>query len=468
MVQKIVFVGTQYGDEGKGVKQDFYVKQAVELSRNTVYLPPEADIGKIAFERYKPGTLFLVGDPNSYRVASTFLADQPSVWTMRWQGGGNAGHTVVVDGVKYALHQVPSGILIRGTYNLMGEGVFLEPRSCLKEIEELRKRGIIINKGNFGVASNAHVTLDYNIEADAGDSRLRTGHTSTGRGIKPTAVDKYGRVGIRFEEMFDLTTFTEALKLKFPNGMPNGVSHRDFALSYLPQIEGLREYSVLQENLLSNQGFNFGFGEGAQGFLLDIDRGLYPGVTSSNPSIPPFRANTIVGVVKGYASSIGGDRPFIGQMSEGLESTLRERWGEKGTTTGKPRNLGWLDIVALRHAIRSADIDCLVSTCGDRLEDLAALGEKPKLVVGYKINGKTFTDWDRTFHNRRVLYQAEPVFEELDAWTTFFDKDSGRLTENAQVFVDRVEKLTGTEFVAHGYGPGIDDVLEVKKLLKAA
>ncbi len=430
MTYRLAFIGAQTGDEGKGVRVDFYAQKAAEYSASE--------------------------------------NKDPKVWTMRWQGGANAGHTVEREGQKFALHQVPSGILIDGTYNLMGEGVFLEPRACLREIDALKKRGVNIRSSNFGIASNAHVTLDYHVDADSCDARLQTGHTSTGRGVKPTAVDKYGRVGIRFAEFLELDSFIEALARKFPDKMPDGKAHRDFALKYLPEIDGLKEYCVLQEGILSNRKFDFGIGEGAQGFLLDVDRGLYPGVTSSNPSIVPFRADKIVGVVKAYASSIGGDRPFIGQIEKGLEEILRTKWAERGTTTGKPRNLGWLDVVALRHAIRSADIDYLVSTCGDRLEELAKMGEKVRIVTGYKIKNKTYSDWDKTFHDRRILYGAEPDFEEFEPWENFVDKETGKLTENAQIFVDRLERLTGTEFIAHGHGPGIKDVMEVKDILRIA
>ena len=427
MTKKIAIIGTQTGDEGKGVRVDYYAKKAVELH------PSERD--------------------------------RPKVWTMRWQGGANAGHTVYSNGERYALHQVPSGILIDGTFNLMGEGVFLEPRACLREVEDLRRRGVKVDYANFGIASNAHVTLDYHIELDAGESRRTVGHTSTGRGVKPTAIDKYGRVGIRFAEFLDRNLLESLIEQRFPQGV-SGKTPKDFVNSYLPEIEGLREFLTLQERVISNPSFKVGIGEGAQGFMLDIDRGLYPGVTSSNPTMPPFRADKIVGVVKSYASSIGGDRPFVGKMAEDLENLCRDEWGEKGTTTGKPRSLGWLDIVALRHAIRSADVDCLISTCGDRLEYLRGLGELPKLVVAYKIGDKSFTDWDASFHKRITLNGAEPEFEEFEPWNEFFDKKTGKLSDNAQRFMDRVEYLTGVEFVAHGTGPGIDDVLELKNILE--
>ncbi len=429
MTYKIAFIGAQTGDEGKGVREVYYVKKAVDLAT------------KLSGER-----------------------EELYAWTMRWQGGANAGHTLEINGQRYALHQVPSAIVIPGTYNLMGEGVFIEPKSCLNEINELRKRGIDINIANLGIASNAHVTLSYHLEDDTTASVRRVGHTSTGRGIGPTAVDKYGRVGIRFQEFINRLAFIESLEQRFPTSPPHKI--RDIANQYSREREELGEFSALQENVLNNLRFKFGIGEGAQGFQLDVDRGLYPGVSSSSPSIVSFRADKIVGVVKMYESSIGGNRPFVGRISDvNLENRLRTLWGEHGTTTGKPRNLGWLDAVALKHAIMSAEIDCLVSTCGDRIGDLSKMGGNVKVVVGYKIDGNVFCNWDRSFHDRRTLYRAQPIFEEFEPWETFFDKDKGKLSPNAQRFVDRVQELVGVEFVSHGYGPDIKDVFEVKDIL---
>ena len=425
------FIGAQTGDEGKGVRVVYYAKKAVELSMRC------------------------------YGASET-----PRVLTMRWNGGADAGHTVEMDGSRYALHQIPSSILIRGTYNLMGEGVFLGPRGVAKEIAELRGKGVRIDTDNFGIASNAHVTLEYHIDADAPDSVAKTGHLSTGKGIKQTAVDKFGRVGIRFEEFLEREEFIGALKHRFPNGMPDKFeSYEKFADSYAAERDALREFSILQSDVLNRPEIIWGFPEGAQGFQIDVDRGLYHGVTSSNPSIVPVRTKLNVGVVKMYESSIGGGRPFVGRMEERLETPLREAWGEFGTTTKKPRNIGWLDAVALKNAVRSSDIDCLVSTCGDRLEELARRGEKVRIITAYDVDGKRFEKWDKSFHKRSTLHRATPVFEELEPWDSFFDKEKQELTPNAQRFVSRVEELTGKEFIAHGYGPGVDDVHEVRDIL---
>jgi adenylosuccinate synthase len=427
-MKSVAFIGAQSDDEGKGVRVAYYAN----LARNHLQK--------------------IYGD------------SKPHILVMRWQRGANAGHTLFSDGKRYALHQLPSGIILPGTFNLMAEGVYFNPRKAKKEIEDLRMRGVKINQNNFGISSNSHVTLDYHVDLDDLDSLGRTGHTSTGNGIKPTAVDKQARVGIRFEEFLDRTEFIEALKKRFPDEMPQKyISYEHFADSYVAEMEALSDLSVLQTDVLRMDSLKVLIGEGAQGFQLDVDRGAYPGVTSSNPSIVPFRTDSIVGVVKMYESSVGGGRPFVGRMNKNLETRLRESWKEFGTTTGKPRNLGWIDIVELRNAIDSSEIDFLIGTCGDRLQKLTKFGEKVKMIVAYEIEGKKFEKWDKSFHKRRNLYQANPIFEEFDAWDKFYDPKTKSLTQNAQKFVNRIEHLTNKKFIAHGYGPEIDDVLDIDK-----
>mgnify|MGYP001592689598 FL=1 len=431
-------IGVQTGDEGKGVRGAYYVKRAVKLAIDGLN---SLDSGK----------------------------NLPLVWTLRWQGGGNAGHTVEIEGKTRKLHQIPSGILIPKAYNLMGEGVFYNPREGMQEILNLQSDGVDISQRNFGIASNAHVTLDYHVDEDQGD-RQKKEHTSTGRGIRPTAVDKFGRTGLRFEEFLDRQTFIEVLRDKrFPKNFPTSFgSIENFVDSYEKEREFLAQFSVLQSDILNSKDFTYGIGEGAQGFKLDVDKGLYSGITSSNPAIVPFRVDTVWGVIKMYESSVGHDRPFVGQMHTELESVARERWNEFGTTTKLPRDLGWIDIVALRHAINSCGIDYLIGTCGDRLELMSELSQPVRLVVAYDLDGKKYSDWDKSFHNRRTLYRATPVFEEFEPWKVFFDKEKGKLSPNAQIYVDRIQELTGKEFALHGYGPGIDDVYEVKDALAAA
>lgn len=425
---KTAVIGLQTGDEGKGVRDVRIVENAVERSG------------------FEPG-------------------DKPRVWNMRFQGGANAGHTAVKNGETYKLHQIPSGVLIPGSFNLMGEGVFFNPRSAVEELRGLQERGIEISPKNFGIASNAHVTLAYHTEEDRVDLEKQK-HTSTGSGIKQTAVDKVGRVGLRFEEFLDRDTFRDVLKEKrFPDFFPARLgSIEEFVDSYQDYVDFLKDFSVLQSKIVHGQEFQYGIGEGAQGFRLDVDRGLYPGVTSSNPSMIPFRADVILGVMKLYESSVGHDRPFIGQMPEKLEGIVREKWGETGTTTGLPRDLGYVDIVAINNAIESSEVDYLIGTCGDRLEVMHELGEPVKLVVAYEIDGTIYEEWDTSFHNRNTLYHANPIFERFSPWKRFVD-DNNELTGNAQKYVDRIQELTGREFILMGTGQGIQDVIEYKNPL---
>lgn len=431
--EEISIVGIQNGDEGKGKVVEYLAKKAVLRVRKK-------------FDNRKP------------------------VVVLRFQGGANAGHSITVRGEKYALHQIPVGILVPGTYNLEGEGVFYESRGGMKEILELRNRGVEITPDNFGIASNAHVTLANHIYEDRADF-MKPNHTSTGKGIKQTARDKMLGRGVRFQEFLDRETFIEILREKsFPGGLVavedgKTMSLEEFADSYEEEREFLSQFSVLQAKALKTHGTSLKIAEGAQGFRLDVDTGLYPGITASNPSRTPFRNGLVLGVVKLYESSVGHDRPFVGRILPPiLEARLRTAFGEFGTTTGKPRDLGWFDAVAVRHAIECTGTDYLVGTCGDRLEVLAQLGEPVRIVTGYKINGRTYEQWDKSFHNRRTLYGAEPVLEELPAWEKFAD-DNGELTGNAQRYIDRIQRLTGKEFVLLGTGPAENQVVELDDVL---
>jgi adenylosuccinate synthase len=425
--RKIDVKGLQTGDEGKGVR-------VLGISRKATALTPE-------------------------------ILESYPVIVFRYNGGGNAGHTLWIKDLEYKHHQVPCGVHVRGVYNLIGEACCLDSIKIVREVTELQEKGVKITPENFGIASNCHMTLGFHTEEDAKNLEKEE-HTSTGKGIKQTAVDKYGRVGIRFEEFLDRDTFIGILTDRFPNGVgqkSQGV--QDFAAAYDEARELLAPFSVLQSDVLGRSDVHTLIGEGAQGFRLDVDRGLYPGVTSSNPSRAPFRTDLVLGTVKFYESSVGHERPFVSQMNPELEAIVREKWGEKGTTTGKKRDLGWFDAVAVKHAIESTDTDYLIGSCGDRLECLYEMGEKVRIVVAYKIGEKIYESWDKSFHNRKTLYNAEPVFEEFYPWKRFVG-DEGCLTENAHRFIDRIQELTGREFVLLGTGPGEEDVIELKDVLR--
>lgn len=441
-------IGLQAGDEGKGKGVAYLVDRAVKDART-----------------------------NKLERDSDNLGLKP-VLVVRYQGGPNAGHTVVIRGTKYKLHQIPSGVLIDNTFNLVDEGMFFSPRAAVEEIETLRAQGVRIGPDNLGIASNAHVILDYHIEMDSADSKptAKKSHTSTGRGIKPTAVDKYGRTGVRFAEFLNRDAFRNALLDRAAELKKQGIEREDvadipaFIESYEAEREFFRDFAVLRTDVLKRHGTHSLIAESAQGFRLDVDKGLYPGVTSSNPVRIPSEfisngTNVIYGVVKLYESSAGGgNRPFVGQMRGGLETVLRKAFKEQGTTTTRDRDLGWFDVVAVKHAFQDTGTHYLVSSCGDRLELLATMGEKVRIVVAYKIDGRTYDEWHPSFHNRETLRRAEPVFEDFEPWTRFVD-DNGDLTPNAQIYIDAIQKYVGAKFIMHGAGEGIDDVVEMRNPL---
>ncbi len=431
--QKIAFIGLQWGDEGKGKVLHYAVSEAVHQAS----------------------------------LDNQFVGTCP-VAVERYHGGGNAGHTLYYQGNKHVLHYIPSGVFSPQVYNLCSSGMYLEPRKLVQEIKGLQQHGFSINLQNLGIAANAQMTLDHHLVDDQ-ENFGKEKHTSTGNGIKQTAVDKYGRVGIRFIEFLDRSVMTDGLKRMFPEGVPPQYeSYEQYARSYENEREFLAPF-LGQDHLARQQhGQNYWLLEGAQGVMLDIDAGNYPGVTSSHVINFPIRPDAVVGVVKLYCSSVGvGDRPFVSQLPPELEEKVRQEWGEFGATTGRARSIGWFDAVATRYAAEVADVDCLVGTCGDRLETLARLEVKPEIVVAYEIEGRKYDRWDVLFHRRDVLYKARPITEKFEPWERFTEPDGqdskspgGKiLTPAAQRYVDRIEQLLGRKFCMLGTGPGEKEMI---------
>ncbi len=429
MRDSIAVIGCQYGDEGKGKFVDYIVSTAaVHLQYDSSFIPSSPE---------KP------------------------ILVRRYQGGANAGHTVQVDEQVYKLHQVPSGIITPETYNLDGKGMFIHPRKLMKEILSLQAEGVDITKDNFGIAANAHVTLDYHTKDDQASFNLKR-HTSTGSGIKQTAVDKYGRVGIRFIEFLDPQLMTEILKEKrFPKGIPKryGTTIERLVASYDAEREILAPFVVQEHEVMKQHGTILHVDEGANGVGIDIDDGFYPGITSSSPARAPRESKTVIGVLKLYNSSVGGDRPFVSQMPVELEAVLRDQWGERGTTTGKDRDLGYFDAVFAHYALDVVGVDAIVGTCGDRMEAFAQVGAKPKICVAYEIGGKKYDEWQPSFFRRDTLYKATPVLEEVAAWEHFTDESGSILSKNASVYVSRIESLLGMKFNMLGTGPKRRDII---------
>ncbi len=435
MRRSIAIIGCQDGDEGKGKIVDYLISRAAERVEM------------------------------SFRFSSSL---EKPILVRRFQGGSNAGHTLTINGTVYKLHQIPSGIITPETYNLVGKGMYLDPRKLRQEILHLQAQEIEVSPRNVGIAANAQVTLQYHIDDDQSAFRKKK-HTSTGSGIKQTAVDKYGRVGLRFIEFLDPNLMTEILEQKrFPHGMPKRyhTTITELVDSYAPEREILQQFVTQEHRALREHGSAFLFDEGANGLGLDVDDGLYPGITSSHPAHVPIKTETVVGVLKLYKSSVGtGDRPFVTQMPADLETTLRESWGERGTTTGKNRDLGYFDAVHARYALEVAGVDRIAGTCGDRMEDFARQGVKPKIAVAYEIDGKRYEEWHPSFFRRDTLNKAEPVYEEFAPWEKFTEADGYTLTPNAQKYVRRIEELLGKEFSLLGTGAERKEMIAYTDLL---
>jgi len=430
MRKSIAIIGCQYGDEGKGKIVDYIVSLAAKRIRLDSSIVPSHSNKPILVRRY--------------------------------QGGANAGHTVEDDNDHvYKLHQVPSGIITAEAYNLDGKGMYIHPRKLIKEILGLQAQGVDVSRDNFGIAANAHITLDYHTQDDQASFNLEE-HTSTGSGIKQTAVDKYGRVGLRFIEFLDPQLMTEILKEKrFPRGMPRKYSTTIKRLvdSYDAERDILAPYLVMEQDVMKRHGTHLLVDEGANGVGIDIDDGFYPGITSSSAARAPRESKTVIGVLKLYNSSVGGDRPFMSQMPAELETVLRDLWGERGTTTGKDRDLGYFDAVFARYAMDVVGVDAIVGTCGDRMEAFAQVGAKPKLCVAYEIDGRKYDEWHPSFFRRDTLYKAIPVLEEFEPWEKFTDESGSILSKNASKYVQRIESLLGMKFNMLGTGPKRSDII---------
>jgi adenylosuccinate synthase len=413
------FVGLQFGDEGKGK----------------------------AFTT-------LIDMINNFMERVDLTIKDNKILTHRHQGGGNAGHTGVVDKVEYKLHQIPTGVIMRNTYNLMGFGMFINPRKAMAEIKQLREKDLLVTPKKLGICSKAHMTLDFHVASDQAAFNKKD-HTSTGNGIKETAIDKYGRQGLRFVEFLDPNAMGRILTKRFGENVPDGRRIKEFVDSY--NLERLFFAPFLTSEQQAFENRDFIVGEGAQGVLLDVGSGLYPGVTSSHPANLPHHPDKVIGVFKSYVSSVGKDRPFVSKIGGDLEEELRQEWGEFGTTTGKPRDLGWLDVVALKYAVKESGTDYMIATCGDRLEALAEREEKVKVVVAYEIDGQRYEEWQPSFDNRETLYKAKPVFEEFEPWDQFVVH--GEIHPNAKKVYDFIEEKTEVPICMISTGPAEKDVI---------
>ena len=407
------------------------------------------------------------GDEGKGKIVEYVLSlIKGKILSLRFQGGANAGHTLVLDYLKVKdktvkLHQICSSIVIDNAYSLLGTGMYIHPRKLVKEIKGLQSRGFKVTPDNLGISSKAHITFDYHTGEDQANFNLEE-HSSTGSGIKQTARDKYDRVGVRFVEFLDEDlTRTILRQWKFPLGFPKELGTLDeFVASYAAERSFLAPFLAQEHKLFNDPSFDFWLAEGAQGMLLSVDDGQYPGITSSNPGLPPHRPDRVIGVYKMYVSSVGiKDRPFVTEMDKESSSILVPEWGEFGTTTGKARHIGWFDALAGRYTADCAHMDYIAGTCFDRLESIARLGKKLKICVAYEVDGRRFDEWDVSFDRRDTLWRAKPIYQEMDPWDQTVEKDGKTLTPNAARYVECIEDLLHRKMAMMGIGAEHSDII---------
>jgi len=409
------------------------------------------------------------GDEGKGKIID-FLTQKADV-VVRFQGGNNAGHTIVVDGQKYILHLIPSGILHPDKVCVIGNGVVVDPAVLLKEITELQAKGVKLSPKRFLLSEKAHVIMPYHKaidlarEAKKGKGKIGT----TGRGIGPCYEDKATRTGFRMIELLDKEHFLEKLKQKVEEKNfyltqylgAEGVSFEAIAETYLKYAEFLRPYiknvaRFLWEAKEAKKNILF---EGAQGTQLDIDHGTYPYVTSSNTvagsvcsgaGFPITAITSVVGVCKAYTTRVGGG-PFPTELSDEIGQHLQQKGGEFGSTTGRPRRCGWLDLVVVREAVRLNGVRKLAITKLDVLSGIKEL----KICVGYECNGEKI---DFLPASIKDIEKCNPIYETFAGW----DGELAGKTElpsEAQRYLEFISDFVGVPVALISTGPGREEII---------
>ena len=403
------------------------------------------------------------GDEGKGKIVD-LLTEKAQV-VVRWAGGANAGHTLVVDGKKYVTHLIPSGVLRPGLANVLGEGMVIDPGVLLDEIRQFRGHGLLPNDADLVVAERAHLTMPYHKEIDrlreeapsTSSSGVKIGTTK--RGIGPTYESKSARTGIRVGDLLRPKRFRELLERTVGDAAPTlerlGGKRPDVAEiadKYLGFGAELRPFirdasRFVYDAIRAKKNVMF---EGAQGVLLDVDHGTYPFVTSSSTTaggacaacgIGPTEINAVMGIAKAYATRVGAG-PFPTELHDATGETLRKRGNEFGSTTGRPRRCGWLDLPALRLAIRLSGIQGIGLTKLDVLSGLPTV----KLCTGYRVDGRVVDEMPLDADD---LAGAEPVYEEMPGWPEGED-----VPPAAARFVARISALAGIPIWVTSVGPG--------------
>ena len=412
------------------------------------------------------------GDEGKGKLVDLLAADADVV--VRFHGGNNAGHTLVVDGKKTILNLVPAGVLHPGRLCMMGPGLVIDPAVLVAEIDALRARGYLAEDRWLRISEQAHLIMPYHRAIDHARERLRgTGSIgTTGRGIGPAYEDKMARTGIRVGDLFDEAGFREALErnlreknaylqallgeqpLAFDPIYDGYVRHRDRLRPYVTDtgVE-LRAAVAAGKRILL---------EGAQGVMLDVDHGTYPFVTSSNAvagaaaagaGLPPRAIDRVIGITKAYTTRVGGG-PFPTELTDALGERLRADGDEYGATTGRPRRCGWFDAAVVRRAVELSGVDVIALTKLDVLTGIDPL----RVGVGYELDGKRI---DGPPSTTGAWQRLRPVYEELPGWSEPLGgaRTIAALPANARRYVDRLAVLAGAPIALVSVGPDRDQTI---------
>lgn len=415
------------------------------------------------------------GDEGKGKIVDVLTEKADAV--ARYQGGHNAGHTVVINSEKFVLHLIPSGILHPDKLCVIGNGVVIEPSSLISEINELKQRGIKIG-GNLLVSKTAHLIMPYHIAIENENERMKGSKKigTTGRGIGPTYVDKMARIGMRVVDLYSRGIFREKLEsnlLEVNHVLEGRYKTKGFRVDeiyekYMRYADELTHHVadtdiVINDMLSKNRKILF---EGAQGTLLDVDHGTYPFVTSSSAvaggactglGIGPTRISRVLGVVKAYTTRVG-EGPFPSEMKDAIGEELRQKGGEYGATTGRPRRCGWLDFVGLRHAVRVNGLTGIAITKLDILDGL----DRIKICVAYKVGDRVLHDLPKDLS---LLQKAEPVYEETGGWkqSTIGAKKFEALPKEAQIYIKKIEESLGVHVDIISTGQRRDELIILKE-----
>jgi adenylosuccinate synthase len=427
LMSAVILIGAQWGDEGKGKVTDFLASQANVVVRST--------------------------------------------------GGNNAGHTVVVGEEEFKIHLVPSGILYSNTNCIIGNGVVIDPKVLIKEIDSLIARGVKVD--NLRISSNAHVIMPYHVKLDEleeeskGDSKIGT----TKRGIGPAYVDKASRIGIRMGDLLEQEEFHA--KLVRNVAAKNIILEKIYNSTAFNTEEIYQEYlgyakrlaaHITDTSLMIHQAIERGekvLFEGAQGTLLDLDHGTYPYVTSSNPTsagacigsgVGPTRINKVVGVIKAYTTRVGAG-PFPTELLDEAGEEIRSKGKEFGTTTGRPRRCGWYDAVIARYTARINGIDAFAVTKLDVMGGLDTI----KICTGYKFGEQILQEFPLS---QKVLEQCVPVYEEMPGWQEDISnvKTFEELPEAAKNYLNKIKELAGVDLFLVAVGPRRDETIILQQV----